>query len=68
MKTGFIHIANMNQNSVGLIIHISEPKKTALCTKLDSHVFCSVIPNECKISWTISVLYPISPLGWDNKL
>jgi len=33
MKTGFIHIANMNQNSVGLILHISEPKKTALCTK-----------------------------------
>jgi len=53
MKTGFIHIANMNQNSVGLIIHISEPKKTALCTKLDSHVFCSVIPNECEESFTI---------------
>jgi len=53
MKTGFIHIANMNQNSVGLIIHISEPKKTALCTKLDSHVFCSVIPNECEVSCTI---------------
>jgi len=53
MKTGFIHIANMNQNSVGLIIHISEPKKTDLCTKLDSHVFCSVISNECEVSCTI---------------
>jgi len=68
MKTGFIHIANMNQNSVGLIIHISEQKKTALCTKLDSHVFCSVIPNECEVSCTISALYRISPFGRDYKL
>jgi len=68
MKTGFIHIANMNQNSVGLIIHISELKKTALCTKLDSHVFCSVISNECEVSCTISALYRISPFVLDNKL
>jgi len=68
MKTGFIHIANMNQNSVRLIINISEPKKTALCTKLDSRVFCSVISNECEVSYTISVLYRISPFGRDNKL
>jgi len=68
MKTGFIHIANMNQNSVGLIIHILEAKKTALCTKLDSHVFCSVISNECEVSCTISALYRISPFGWDYKL
>jgi len=43
-------------------------EKTALCTKLDSHVFCSVIPNECEVSCTISVFYRISPFGRDNKL
>jgi len=68
MNTGFFHIAKMNQNSVGLIIHISELKKTALCTKLDSHVICSVIPNECEVSCTISALYRNSPFGRDNKL
>ena len=62
------NLINLNLNSAGLIKCRSEPKKTALCTKLDSNVFCSVISNECDVSYTISVLYRVSPFGRDNKL